>query len=179
MQQAAKNGDPLAANYLGDMYFDGNIVERDYTKAAEWYEEAVRNGSPLGHFNLGILYRYGLGVRFDVEKMFHHRKQAYAANVSAAAYYLGLSYSAGKDIDTVQAEKYFEEAKRNGTIQYLTALAEKGHAKEQALLGVIYSTGELGQDYELALKWLRLSAESGNPIAQNCLGIVYKNGKGV
>src|SRR4030065_319877 len=59
-------------------------------------------------------------------------------------------------------------------------LAEKGDAKAQHNLGVMYDYGRgVPQDYTKALKWYRSAAEHGIPEAQHNLGLMYYQGQGV
>ena len=59
-------------------------------------------------------------------------------------------------------------------------LAEKGDAKAQHNLGVMYDYGRsVPQDYTKALKWYRMAAEHGIPEAQHNLGLMYYQGQGV
>jgi len=59
-------------------------------------------------------------------------------------------------------------------------LAEKGYAKAQYNLGVMYHKGEgITQDYAEALKWYRKAAEQGLAIAQYNLGFMVHKGEDV
>ena len=58
--------------------------------------------------------------------------------------------------------------------------AEKGDARAQFNLGVMYSKGEgVPKDSAEAVKWYRLAAEQGEPIAEFALGVMYANGRGL
>ena len=59
-------------------------------------------------------------------------------------------------------------------------LAEKGDARAQYNLGLLYASG-LGvtHDYQAALKWHRLAAGQGHAGAQNELAQMYAKGQGV
>ena len=57
----------------------------------------------------------------------------------------------------------------------LSALAEKGDARAQLLVGLKYLPG----NEALAARWLAASAAKGNAVAENALGALYQNGKGV
>ena len=59
-------------------------------------------------------------------------------------------------------------------------LAEKGDARAQYNLGLMYESG-LGvpQDYKTAVKWYTLAAEQGDADAQFNLGWMYRKGLGV
>jgi hypothetical protein len=64
----------------------------------------------------------------------------------------------------------------------LTAKAEGGDAKAQYNLGMMYHNGggkAHPRDYELAMKWLRLSADQGNVEAEDRVGLMYYLGEGV
>jgi uncharacterized protein len=59
-------------------------------------------------------------------------------------------------------------------------LAERGDARAQAYLGLMYANGYgVAQNYIVAANWLRLASEQGVPIAQYWLGLMYDKGQGV
>ena len=65
-------------------------------------------------------------------------------------------------------------------LQEFKPLAEQGHAKAQAALGLMYRQGQgVRQDYAEAVKWYRRAAEQGDTIAQWILGSMYGAGRGV
>ena len=59
----------------------------------------------------------------------------------------------------------------------LSALAEKGNAPAELLIGLKYLEG--GHDDALAAHWLGRAADHGNAVAQNALGALYQSGRGV
>ena len=62
----------------------------------------------------------------------------------------------------------------------MNPLAEKGDAKAQHNLGVMYDYGRgVAQDYTKALKWYRRAAEQGMAESQVNLGMMYYHGQGV
>ena len=62
----------------------------------------------------------------------------------------------------------------------LKPLAERGHARAQAMLGFMYETGQgVPQAYAAASYWYRLAAEQGDTRAQYLLGLAYDKGHGV
>jgi TPR repeat protein len=62
---AAKEGDPLAAYYLGLMYKNGMAVPRDARAAARWLKFAAQRELPAAMFMLANLYLSGDGVPRD------------------------------------------------------------------------------------------------------------------
>lgn len=61
----AKQGDPKAQTYAGEIYEKGLGVAPDYAQAAEWYEKAAAQGFARAMMNLGALYESGRGVPRD------------------------------------------------------------------------------------------------------------------
>ena len=60
------------------------------------------------------------------------------------------------------------------------ALAAKGDAEAQNMVGYLYRFGEgVSQDYAEAVKWYRLAADEWDKEAQFNLGAMYEKGKGV
>ena len=58
--------------------------------------------------------------------------------------------------------------------------AERGNARAQAYLGVMYQYGRgVPQNPVLAVYWYRRGAEQGNAVAQHLLGLMYDKGHGV
>jgi TPR repeat protein len=62
----------------------------------------------------------------------------------------------------------------------LQALARRGNARAQTMLGFAYATGRgVPQNYRVAVIWYRRAAERGNPTGQYFLGLMYDHGQGV
>ena len=47
---------------LGSMYYNGDGVKQDYSKAGEWYEKAAKQEDAIAQYNLGRMYQNGQGV---------------------------------------------------------------------------------------------------------------------
>ena len=64
--------------------------------------------------------------------------------------------------------------------QMMLALAQRGNAKAQYGLGLMYHEGYgVSQDYMEAVKWYRKAAQQGDASAQFLLGGMYTQGEGV
>lgn len=60
------------------------------------------------------------------------------------------------------------------------ALAQRGDAHAQAVLGFMYANGRgVPQSYDVAVDWYLQSAEQGDPTGQYLLGLMYDKGFGV
>lgn len=55
-------GDSDAQNDLGELYYDGEELERDIDFAVFWFKEAVKKKHPDAMYNLGVCYVNGEGV---------------------------------------------------------------------------------------------------------------------
>jgi TPR repeat protein len=62
-------------------------------------------------------------------------------------------------------------------LDQLSALAQKGDAQAELLIGLKYLEG--GGNDALAARWLGRASDHGNAVAQSALGALYQNGRGV
>lgn len=72
----AKEGDPVAQTYVGEIYEKGLGLDPDYQFAAYWYQQAVQQGHSRALINLGHLYELGLGVERDPRKALNLYREA-------------------------------------------------------------------------------------------------------
>ena len=61
------NGVADAADNIGNMYIDGDGVEKNDMTAFEWYEKGATTGSPYAMYHLYSAYANGTGVNADSE----------------------------------------------------------------------------------------------------------------
>jgi len=62
-QQAAKHGDPFAANQIAYLFAAGKGTTKNYLEAMKYYQLAADYGLASAQYNLGLFYQYGLGVK--------------------------------------------------------------------------------------------------------------------
>jgi len=84
----ARDGDGNAQNSIGNMYYLGMGVDRDYDSANLWYREAASGGHAAAQLNLGHLYKQGLGVIQDPVRAFGWYRMAHIHGSPIAEYYL-------------------------------------------------------------------------------------------
>ncbi len=60
--EAARKGNIEAQNAIGVCYYNGDGVEKDYKKAAEWFWKAASQGDKNAMNNIGVMYEFGKGV---------------------------------------------------------------------------------------------------------------------
>lgn len=70
LETPAAQGEAVAQNRLGTLYYLGLGGAADYRRAADWFERAALAGNPDAQRNLGSLFRQGLGVPRDELRAF-------------------------------------------------------------------------------------------------------------
>ena len=82
-RKAAEQGNSVAQDALGDLYYNGQGVPQDYTQAALWYRKAAEQGDAEAQDALGDLYNNGRGVPRDyAEAYFWYDLAAAGENAS-------------------------------------------------------------------------------------------------
>lgn len=87
-QVNAAAGDPVAQNALGNLYYLGLGVSKDYNQANRWYVQSARAGNASAQLNLGHMYGQGFGVEVDPVRAFAWYNMANKYGNPAAEYYL-------------------------------------------------------------------------------------------
>lgn len=72
----AKEGDPEAQTYVGEIFEKGLGTASDYQAAATWYKKAAEQGYSRAQINLGQLYEQGLGVPQDMRQALNWYRRA-------------------------------------------------------------------------------------------------------
>ena len=86
-------GSAACANFLGGLYYTGDVVERDYRRAKELFEFAEAKGIVQATINLGYIYEYGrLGTPDHISAYLQYAKAAAAFSHTEALYKLGDMY---------------------------------------------------------------------------------------
>jgi TPR repeat protein len=156
-EKALTAGDAAAMNDLGNHYFDGNGVPKDYTEARKWYERAAAAGNVVAMGNVGDLYFHGIGVPVDFAEARRWYEKAAAAGNAKAMTTLGYLYFSGNGValDFAEARKWFEKA------------AAAGNAIAMNNLGNLYFNGNgVPVDFAEARKWYEKAAAAGNEVAK-------------
>jgi TPR repeat protein len=149
---SAAQGNPNAMYNLGLMYVDGDGVEQDYEKAAEWLEKAAKGDLAPAQYDLAALYKEGIGVKQSLSTAAFWLQKAAEAGMTNAELELGIALYLGKGVE--KNEKLgFEMFRRS---------AEKGNPVAQNRLAHAYAAG-LGTEHDPveAAKWHMLSREFG------------------
>ncbi|MFW1858389.1 tetratricopeptide repeat protein [Acinetobacter defluvii] len=120
-----------------------------------------------------LIAMYGKGetVSKDDQKALQYSRQGAALGDAQSKYMAGMILLHR----TNPSQQDIAEA-----TQYLTDVAESGHAHTQATLGSYYLTGELlPKNMALGIKWTEAAAQQDHGLALNNLGWMYYKGTGV
>jgi hypothetical protein len=74
--EPAKQGDPAAQTYVGEIFEKGLGLPSDYTAAADWYRRAAEQNYSRAAINLANLYEQGLGVPQDKKEALNWYRRA-------------------------------------------------------------------------------------------------------
>ena len=155
---------------MGNNYYFGWDVEKDYTKAVEWYTKAAKMGDDFAQGKLGCCYYAGDGVEQNYQKSVEWFTKSAEQGNAASQYNLGLCYKYGLGVN-----QDFQM-----TIDLWTKAAKNGDDVAQYSLGICYLQGNgVEKDRKKAIYCFKKAAEHGNSLAQYILGDYYRNGVGV
>jgi len=75
-QRLANQGDASAQYNLGVMYYKGDGIPQDRSKATEWFEKAANQGHTKAQYNLEAMITNDTGVHQDNKKTFEWYQKA-------------------------------------------------------------------------------------------------------
>ena len=191
LQLASQNNAEAQFN-LGVMYYKGDGMPQDHSKAAEWFKKAADQGHTKSQNNLEamysngeIAYPYKIASQQISEPLPIFIRSPITAESKALTASKTLIAEAEKDIKRAQAEASSEKMSADiakGTKYQATMeeLAKRGDPKAQLLMGMMYARGDgVRQDSSKAAEWYEKAANQGNSGAQTFLGLMYSEGDGV
>ena len=114
---------------IGNCYYDGKGITRDYKNAVQWYKKAADQGDSFAQNRLGLCYEYGCGVQQDYAQAVKYYRLAADQENSDAQSNLGWCYQNGHGVqqDYGQAVKYFRLAADQGkATDYYQKAANQG-----------------------------------------------------
>ncbi len=170
LTRQARAGDVVSQQQLGQVYYMGMDVTRDYAEGVKWLRMAADRGDAIAARILGFAYRYGHGVTKDEAQAVSWWRVAAGKGDAIASFEMSKSYLEGRGVAKSEAE----------TLSYCRAAAERGENHAQLYLGYWYLVGYIVTKSNAdALAWFRKSAVQGNADAQSYLGTMYRDGLSV
>ena len=167
-EMAAKQGDIVAINNLGSLYYSGIGTPKDMNKAAALFAQAADKGNEESALNLAFLYLSGNGVAQDNHKAMDYFVQAGQKGNLAAQFMLGYAYYRGFIVP--------QDYKRAFTL--MRTAAKAGYDDAQLFTGLMYLTGDgTTKNYGNAVTYLGHAFLQGNVNATVHLANIYAEGK--
>lgn len=157
---AAKAGNTNAMFYLGVIYDQGEIIEKDSSKATELILKAAEGGQPdamaaLGNFYLSndVTTEEGISYR-DIPTGLYWLNEADIAGSSVAKYYWGLIYKGEIDIsDSIESKNLYKQNPQLA-FSYMHEAAQAGVIEAMSELSEMYKTGYgTTEDIDAAEEW--------------------------
>ena len=202
-QKLANQGNNAAQFNLGLMYFKGDGVKQNLSKAAKWYRLAAMQGNNKAQFKLANMYYRGEGVPINHKRaarwyLYSSREGNIDAQFSLASM---LEKGEGVSPSYERALRWYKRAANQGhtnaqyrlgllheksiqsnkgfnrALQWFLKSAKQGHVEAQYKVGEAYYRGvKYKKDKQKAFKWYSLAANKGLHKAQFQLGVWYENG---
>ena len=163
-----KHGHARALFCIGNIYWRGQGIEKDYSKARYYFEMAAKQNHAPSLNNLGKMYENGEGVEINREKAAELYLTASNLGENVGSHNLAALYHFGRGIP-----QNFELA-----LKYYSLAIEQGNEDPVVYnnLGVLYMDGKgTPKDWNRALKYLTFSAEKGYELGKNNLRILKSN----
>jgi TPR repeat protein len=163
----AETTDMAEQRHLGWTFNNGKDVEKDYKKAAYWFEKAALQGDMNSQKRLGYMYIKGEGVEQDYDQALYWLEKAALQGNKAATGSMGHLYK-NKKKDYQKAIYWYKKA------------ILLNHAGAATQLGHMHRDGwGFEKDVNKAVKWYTKAAKQGNHHGQRNLGLQYLKGNGV
>ena len=189
----AESGDPQAMIQMAMAYMNGDGVEQDAEKAAEYMQKAAELDDPTAQFNMGIYSLQGHGVARDFDRAYEWMQRAKEngdtdadgildsiENVRALREKteqgdLEAKVELAGTLMTMKGEENYRES-----VALAKEAAEAGSLKAMWIMGLAYAHGRgVEQNYEEAFRWYLKAAEAGHAPSQANLACLYARGDGV
>ena len=138
---AAENGNAEALTCLGNMYYNGEWVNRNQQKAIINYRKAAEKGDEEAQYKLGHEYELGNLVKQDYNEAAKWYRKAALQDNHNAQFNLGLLCLSGKGTNKNlhEALKWLYSSAIQGNVQALNiiaSLAMSGNAEALDVLGI-------------------------------------------
>lgn len=165
---AAAQGDNVAINNLGSLYYSGVGTKKNPYKAAILFTQASGLGNIEAAVNLAFLYLSGSGVQQDNAKAMNYFAKAANQGNLTAQFMMGYAYYKGFIVPQ-DYKKAFE---------FIRSPATAGFDEAQYTMALMYLNGEgITKNYGNAVKYLGNSFMQGNVNAMLKLGDILAAGE--
>lgn len=161
----ANNSDAIFK--LGFIYYSGQLVEKDYAKAFDFFVKSAQAGNTMAMYNAGKMYQEGNGINADPNQAVDWYKKAAKGKLTKAMNQLAQMYYFG---DTV--EQNYQKA-----AEYYQLSATHDDVKAMYNLAILYQTGVgVEKDIKKSMLWFIKAARAGDPDSMYKLAVMFDEG---
>lgn len=164
---AATQGDKIAINNLGSLYFSGIGTQKDVLKAAQMFDKAAKMGNNEAAVNLAFIYLSTPSVNNVRENIIQLFDQAAQGGNITAQYMLGYAYNKG----------FLTEQDNKKSFELLRGAAAEFDEAQYELAQRYMNAEGTPRNYGNAVKFLAKAAHQGNVKAMMDLGNILAAGK--
>ncbi|KAI8886566.1 HCP-like protein [Backusella circina FSU 941] len=191
---AARGGISDAHHILGIFYQEGRGIDRDYSRAMEFYEEATSKDHEEAMYRLAQMYLHGKGAKANYKKAYEIFTMAAKQGHYLSRKFLNITKqpfseiyeeiepeSSGFSLDSKNIDFRFPSTsvEFGYSIQIYKYIAEQGDIEAQYKLGLAFEESFSEPNYLEAVKWFTMSANNSHSNAMYRLGLLYEKGLGV
>lgn len=193
LERAANNGVAVAQKELGVCYLTGQVVERNFQEALNWFRKAAEQNFPEAINNIGVVYESGYGVKVDFCEAEKWYKKAADLGLTKAKYNLADLYyqhfeelylQSSKQSDEVSFSIHEEIINIQNPISYeqkafnlFCEAAEEGFTAAKCRVAECYLYGYgINKNEEAAFKWYNEAAQEDSVDAMYAIGLFYQKG---
>lgn len=172
IMKRAESGDAVMQYNLGQMFSEGEGVQKDEKTASPWFIRAADQGLVQAQAGIGARYLVGVGVPTDWNKGMSWLEKASMQEHSIAQMVLGTLYLG----QGPKAPPYFV-VNYDRAFHWMLKSSRNGYAHAQEVVSRMYADG-IGtkSDNKKARTWLIKAAEGGSEAAMKNLATAYEQG---
>lgn len=190
---------PAAQAMLGDCYFDGTGVQKDYYIAKRYYEKAAKKSYPRALYGMASMLYAGKGIKKNIRKAIQYDTQAAELGFADSQYRLGVNFLFGNYVacDEKKGEYWLDKLAENEEHEYKFIVGaifriyinwkeslEFYQNNKDNMLGDTRETTNIQVNlikehlYEKIYHLYYQAAKKGLPEAEYALGRCYDSGEG-
>jgi TPR repeat protein len=132
LKEESNKGNTMSQNIVGDLYENGEGIEKDYKEAIKWYKLSSDQGNAISQFYLGYMYENGKGIEKNYKEAIRLYTLSANQGYASAQNNLGYMYENGYGI-----EKDYKEA-----LKLYKLSADQGSENAKKNLKKIYKENE-------------------------------------
>ena len=167
-EMAAKQGDNVAINNLGSLYYSGIGVEQNILKATQMFAKASELGNSEAMVNLAFIDISSTGRSYNPQEAIDLFKKAVKLNNPTASFMLGYAYYKGFIVEKNNIEAF----------NLIKKAASAGYDDAMYILANMYLDGEgTTQNYGTGVKILEQAVKQGHMPSMMLLADILTVGK--